>query len=132
MSKKDQNLINLHKLVDGKERKYNGRFLGFIKDDEFNALIQNTKEVAPRLESKATQPLMEIVSKFDNMKGYRLVMTVRKIDKDDTLKKMLLVTEGLEMIDTVVPKTKNAKNDLIGQVTFQTADQDIIVVQEAG
>lgn len=122
-----QQLIELHTSVDGKKCKYTGRFLGFIKDDEFNALVQNTEEVATRLESKATQPIMEVVAKFDNMIGYRLVMVVKKIDGEDMLKKMLFITEGLALIDTVTPGS-DEKN---GKVTFQSNDQEIITVEEA-
>jgi len=109
-------LIELSTTIAGKERKYVGRFLGFIKDSEFNALIQNSDKVATRLESKATQPIMEVAAKFNEMIGHRLVMTVKKIDDTTVLKKMLFITEGLEVIDSVVP----AKDKENGKVTFRS------------
>ena len=71
-------LIKLRTKVDGKETVFTGRFLGFIKDDEFNALVQNAKSVSSRLESKATQPIMEVAAKFDDVTGHRLVMTMSR------------------------------------------------------
>ena len=134
-----QQLVTLTTTVDGKERTYTGRFLGFIKDDEFNALIQSADKVATRLESKATQDLMDTAAKFDTMVGHRLVMTVKKINDAACLKKVLYITEGLTMIDSVVPRTDKAWDvklreysvPNLGKVTFQVGDADNIVVQEA-
>ena len=120
-------LINLSTTIAGKERKYTGRFLGFIKDSEFNALVQNADKVATRLESKATQPIMEVAAKFSEMIGHRLVMTVKKADDKDVLKKTLFITEGLEVIDSVVPG-KDKEN---GKVTFKSSTDEIIEVREA-
>ena len=97
----DKPLIELSTTIAGKERKYVGRFLGFIKDDEFNALVQNSDKVSARLESKATQSIMEVAAKFSEMIGHRLVMTVKKMDDINVKKKMLFITEGLEIIDSV-------------------------------
>lgn len=131
-------LVELTTTVDGKERKYVGRFLGFIKDDEFNGLVQNTDDVANRLESKATQPLTEVAAKFDDIAGHRFVMTVKKIDNETCLKKVLFITERLSMIDSVAPardktwdNTKQAYDPATpGKVTFQAGENDNIVVQE--
>jgi len=129
-----QQLIELSTYENGEERRRIGRFLGFIKDDEFNALIQKTEDVSPRLESKATQPLMDVVAKFDNMAGYRLVMSVKKIDGKNTIKKLLYITEGLTMIDSVSPRTEEDKEKKVvaapGKVTFQAGAAECIVVQE--
>jgi hypothetical protein len=129
-----QELIELCTTEDGKGRKYIGRFLGFIKDDEFNALVQNTDQVATRLESKATLSIMEIAAMFDNMAGHRLIMTVRKIDDKSVAKKTLYVTEGLTMINSVSPRTKEDKEKKTkaspGKVTFQAGENENIVVQE--
>jgi len=130
-----QQLIELVTTESGKERKYLGRFLGFIKDDEFNALIQKTTDVSPRLESKNTQPLIEVAAKFDNMAGYRLIMVVKKIDGESTLKKLLYVSQGLTMIDSVTPRTEEDKEKKIeaspGAVTFQMDGDENLVVREA-
>lgn len=119
-------LIDLSVTIAGKERRYIGRFLGFIKDSEFNALIQNADKVATRLESKATQPIMEVAAKFSEMIGHRLVMTVKKVDDKDVLKKTLFITEGLEVIDSVVPR----KDKEDGKVTFKSCNEEIIEVKE--
>ena len=129
-----QQLIELCTGEDGKERKYIGRFLGFIKDDEFNALVQNTEQVSPRLESKATQSIMDVAAKFDNMAGHRLVMTVKKVDGTSVLKKMLYITEGLTMIDSVSPRVEKDEEKKVeaegGKVTFQAGENENIVVRE--
>ena len=134
-----QQLVKLTTTVDGKEQTYTGRFLGFIKDDEFNALVQNAEKVATRLESKATQPLLDVASKFDTMVGHRLVMTVRKIDDETCVKKVLYITEGLTVIDSVVPRvekkwdtvTSKYSTPSMGKVTFVATDDNNIEVQEA-
>jgi len=129
-----QQLIELTTTIGGKERKYIGRFLGFIKDSEFNALVQNPTKVPTRLESKATQPLMEVAPKFDQMIGHRLVMSIKKVDDKTVLKKTLFITEGLETIDEVTPPQKEdkAKNKkaTAGKVTFASATDERIEVQE--
>lgn len=128
----DQQLINLTLTVGKEELKYTGRFLGFIKDDEFNALVQNSSEVATKLESKATQPIMEIVSKFDNIIGHRLVMTVKKLDDQNVVKKTLLITEGLQIINSVVPrKEKDNEDPVMGEVNFTSNKDETISVREA-
>lgn len=131
-------LIELQTKVEGKDTKFTGRFLGFIKDDEFNALIHNTEKVAARLESKATQPLMEIAAKFDDVVGHRLIMVVKKLDGVNVIGKQLFITEGLTMIDSVVPRdnkhwdgVKRMYIEKPGKVTFQAGEDDNIVVQEA-
>jgi hypothetical protein len=117
--------IELHTQIEGKDCKYVGRFLGFIKDDEFNALIDKPGDVGVKLESKATQPIMDIISNFDNMAGYRLIMTVKKINDTTTLKKLLYITEGLDLVVEVAAKTSADK-----KVTFQSKNSGNIVVRE--
>jgi len=123
-----QQQISLTMTVAGKERKYTGRFLGFIKDSQFNAMIQHPDEVPTRLESKATQPIMEIAAKFDEIMGHRLIMTVRKVDNENVLKKMLFITEGLEVINSVAKGTGKDKD--VGKVTFKSTSEEIIEVEE--
>lgn len=123
--------IKLKTKIDGEERIYKGRFLGFIKDDEFNALVQNAKEVGVKLESKATQPLLDVAAKFDSLTGYRLVMTVRSVgDKAGTMHnvpdKTLFITEGLDYISSVIPGEGKSGRKVI----LQGSDTEDITVQE--
>lgn len=122
----DKQLITLSTIEDGKDLKYTGRFLGFITDSEFNALIQHSEKVATKLESKATQPIMEVAAKFSEIIGHRLVMTVREVDNKSITKKMLFITGGLELIDSVV----KGEGTVPGKVTFKSANDEIIEVQE--
>ena len=132
MRMSNQQLIDLTLTAANEEFKYTGRFLGFIKDDEFNALVQNASKVAVKLESKATQPIMDVVAKFDNIIGHRLVMTVKKLDDQNFVKKTLLVTECLQIIDSVVPRKEKANEDpVMGKVTFTSNKDETISVQEA-
>jgi hypothetical protein len=119
-------LINLSTKIAGKEYTYTGRFLGFIKDDEFNALVQKPGEVSTRLESKGTQPIMDVVGKFSTITGHRLVMTIKKVDDELINKKMLFISEGLDLIDSI-PAEKDKKN---GKVTFKSVNDETIEVQE--
>jgi hypothetical protein len=121
-----QQQISLTMTVAGKERKYTGRFLGFIKDSEFNAMIRHPDKVPTRLESKATQPIMEIAAKFNEIMGHRLIMTVKKVDDRNVLKKTLFITEGLEVINSVA----KGKDKDVGKVTFKSASEEIIEVEE--
>ena len=123
-----QQQISLTMTVAGKERKYTGRFLGFIKDSEFNAMVQNPDKVPTRLESKATQPIMKIAAKFNEIVGHRLIMTVRKVGDKNITKKTLLITEGLEVIDSVILGAN--KNVDLGKVTFKSETEEIIEVEE--
>lgn len=127
-------LINLFAPTESGETKYTGRFLGFIKDDEFNALMKNPDKVSTRLESKATQPIVEIASKFDDVVGYRLVMTIKKIDDRSVLRKMLFISERIDIIDSVVPsstdKTNESEEMKTGKVTFRYTGGKNITAQE--
>jgi len=87
-------------LGDGDRRKYTGRFLGFIKDDEFNALAQN-KELAHKIESKESKPLIEVCSATDDLAGHRLVMTVKKINDINIKSKKLFVSNRLHYVHSV-------------------------------
>lgn len=113
-----RNLIILTTKVEDEEQKLTGRFLGFIKEDEFNALCAKPSDVAGKLESKVTQPIVDVAAKFDNMTGYRLVMTVRKVDEKSVIRKTLFVSEDLDMITEVKPGT----DDKAGRVVFQAGN----------
>lgn len=113
--------IELHYLSDEKEHKYVGRFLGFIKDDEFNAICQS-KKAAGKIESKETKPLIEVCQKHDNLIGHRLVMVVKKVDGDAIPSKKLFISKRLNFISSVEPSKKRA--------VFVSEDETNLVVQE--
>jgi len=99
MSKK---LINLTTTTDDDtDIKYTGRFLGFLKDDEFNALTQN-KKVAHKIESRETKNFTDVCSVNDELEGKRLVMAIKKIDGKGIVGKKLFVTEKLDYITQVI------------------------------
>ena len=113
--------VELHYLVDKTEYKYVGRFLGFIKDDEFNAICQS-KKAASKIESKETKPLIDVCRKYDNLIGHRIVMVIKKIgDADIGIAKKLFISERLDFISAVEPYRKRAVfvseegNNLIAQ-----------------
>ncbi|TET61131.1 MAG: hypothetical protein E3J47_05855 [Candidatus Stahlbacteria bacterium] len=114
--------VELHYLVDKTEHKYIGRFLGFIKDDEFNAICQSRK-AASKIESKETKPLIEVCKKYDTLEGYRLVIVIKKIDGDSiNMDKKLFVSERLNYISSVNTKEKSA--------VFVSENDNNFVVQE--
>lgn len=84
--------IVLKTILGGKECVYEGRFLGFLKDDEFNALIQTGKELATKLESKPTQSIIEVARSNAKLPGTRLVMVVRKCGDESVVTKRLFVS----------------------------------------
>lgn len=129
MNTKDH--VKLTTKVDGVDKVYSGRFVGFIKNDEFNALIQNIKKVSPRIESKATQSIIDIATKFDDVSGHRFVMVVKKINSIMTIKKTLFISKPIDIISTVVPEAKDAVgNTTMGKVTFKYGNKEEMTVQE--
>jgi hypothetical protein len=96
--------IVLKTKIDGKDVEYTGRFLGFIKDDEFNALTQHPDEVGTRLESKATQSLTKVAASKDKLSGVRLIMAIKKVGTKTTFIKKLFVSDRLDFISEVAGK----------------------------
>jgi len=114
--------VELHYLVDKTEHKYVGRFLGFIKDDEFNAICQS-KKAASKIESKETRPLIEVCKMYDTLTGYRLVMVIKKInDTSVFVDKKLFISERLNYISLVDTEKKRA--------VFISESEINLVVQE--
>lgn len=113
--------IELNYLVDTKEHKYVGRFLGFLKDDEFNAICQS-KTAVGKIESKETKPLVEVCQKYDSLVGHRLIMAIRKVDGENIIGKKLFISERLNFISMVEPDKKRA--------VFVSENETNLVVQE--
>jgi len=88
-------------LLGNEEKIYEGRFLGFLKDDEFNALIQKLGDVAPRLESKPTQSPIEVLRSSAKLPGTRLVMVIKKIESEAVVKKMLFVSPRCDYASSI-------------------------------
>jgi len=104
-------IIELTVELDNKEeRKYTGRFLGFIKDDEFNALTQS-KELAHKIESKETKSITSVCSAMDTLNGQRLVMTIKKINDVNINGRKLFVSEKLNYISNAGGKTLEIVQD---------------------
>jgi len=113
--------VELHYPTDGTKPKYIGRFIGFIKDDEFNAICQS-KNAASRIESKETKPLIGICTKHDTLKGYRIVMVIKKSNNISIPSKKLFISEKLDYISLINKKEK--------KVIFESEDGDNIVIRE--
>ena len=93
--------ITLKIKLDDKNYEYVGRFLGFMKNDEFNAMVQNIDKVAGKIESRATQSLIEMARSVDNLPASRLVMTVKKFNGEEQLAKKLFVSPRCHFISSV-------------------------------
>lgn len=110
--------ITLKTRIDSQDYIYVGRFLGFIKDDEFNALVSNVDEVPSKLESKATQSLVELARSMDNLPASRLVMTVKTVNDKTVIGKQLFVSPRCDYVSSiskseVVIELEGNKNELI-------------------
>lgn len=113
--------VDLLTITGKQERKYTGRFLGFIKDDEFNALC-HSKELANKIECKETQPLMGAIINRSNLSGYRLVLVVKKVNDTAVKDKRLFVSEKLDLI--------SGENEKEKKVIITAENKNQIIVQE--
>lgn len=104
MSKSPQ--VELLTVVGEKEQTYTGRFLGFIKDDEFNALC-HSKELASKIECRETQSLMSSIANRVRLNGYRIVLVVRKVNDVNVKDKKLYISEKLDLISGENEATKS-------------------------
>ena len=93
--------IILKTLIGNDEKVYEGRFLGFLKDDEYNALVQNQKDVAGRIESKPTQSIIEVARTNAQLPGTRLVMVVRKNGDETVVTKQLFVSQRCDYASSI-------------------------------
>lgn len=107
----------------GEIKTYNGRFLGFLTDDEFNALVQNLEDVASRLECKETKPLLPLARKTDVLPGTRFVIAVRKIDGEEVMTKHLFVSPRLDYITSVEGNQVS--------IELKNSDKFIVLEEEA-
>ena len=89
-----------HKLVlykdDYTKRVYEGRVLGFVTAEEYNAIL-NVPKLKFKIFNYETQPLKSLV-KLNNVKAMRLVMAIQKINDKAEYSKKLFVTEPLDMV----------------------------------
>lgn len=120
MSKSPQ--VEMHVIVNKDDtQKYSGRFLGFIKDDEFNAIC-HSKELASKIECGETQSLMGSIANRSNLSGHRLVLVVKKVNDVVIKGKRLFISEKLDYISGEDEKER--------KVTFTGPDKSTIVMQE--
>ena len=89
--------------------RYKGRFIGFLKDDEFNSLVQNSIGLGGRIETKETKELMKLAATLPNLLGCRLVMTIRQKNGKEVYGKRLLVSGKLDYVSEVSPADKRVK-----------------------
>lgn len=99
MASKNQITLTVPTAV-GEDRIYEGRFLGFVKADEFNALAQE-KAAAAKVESRETKDMLEVCRAMDEVEGMRFVLTAKKINGKNTKTKTLFISEKLVMIREV-------------------------------
>jgi len=113
------------KLDNGTQKKYVGRFLGFVTDAEYKQLIGNA-EITSRIETKPTKDFMKCCTKANEnnwgLNGVRFVLVVRKIDGVNVLKKLLVVSDKLNYEAETKPDKK--------EVMFVTTKGEYISVRE--
>lgn len=93
--------ITLKTTIEGQEYNYSGRFLGFLKDDEFNAMVQSVDKVAGKIESKATMSLVALARSTDTLPAQRLVMTVKSINGESIIPKKLFISPRCHFVSSV-------------------------------
>jgi hypothetical protein len=93
--------IVLKTRIGDKLRELVGRFLGFVKDDEFNAIMNNPKDLGQKIWTRPTIGLTSTLARH-HPAGLRLVMTMRLEDgKDVTANRQLFITDRISMVSTV-------------------------------
>jgi hypothetical protein len=89
---------------------YIGRFLGFLKDDEYQKMVGNPI-IASRIESKEGRSLLRTCSKLEDegfLHGVRFVIALRKRANKSAYKN-LLISERLSYISEVRPEEKQVE-----------------------
>jgi len=120
-AKKKRVTVNLYGHVDQIDKEYQGRLLGFITNEEFNAVLKN-KSLQSKFLTVESTPIEEIAHNYETLNGLRLVVAVRKIDSKDVMKQ-LFITEPLDTVSYYYPG-----KDEIG---FITEDNNMVIaVQE--
>jgi hypothetical protein len=113
------------KLDNGVKKKYTGRFLGFVTEEEYRLLIGNA-EVTSRIETKTTKSLLKCCDTMNEknwgLNGIRFVMVIRKSNSINILQKVLLVSDKLNYISEIKPDEK--------EVTFVTMRGDYVAMKE--
>lgn len=90
---------------------YEGRFLGLIRDDEFNALInpKNSREISARIESKETLPIVRTFQIHPEVIGLRFIMSYKKKNGLSVTGKRLFISDRLELVFEISPCEKLVK-----------------------
>jgi hypothetical protein len=108
-------------LFTGKlEKQYYGRLLGLINDDEFNSILKSS-ELKKRVETKETIQLSDITNNHQDIDGFRMVMTVKKVNCKDITEPKLFISERLTFVSYVQPE---------GSCAFTGESQSYLMVEE--
>jgi hypothetical protein len=91
------------------DKRYCGRFLGLIADDEFNALIENIPDVAKRIYTVPTKSAVDVMGNKHNLAGHRLVMALKERGGIVVHGKKLFVSPRLRTAVEVDYSKKTAK-----------------------
>jgi hypothetical protein len=116
-AKKRRITVNLYSAQDNIDKEYQGRMLGFITGEEFNALLKN-KQLQTKFLTVESVPIEDIVKNYSVLNGLRLVVAVKKIDEKDVIKQ-LFVSEPLDTVSYYYPDKK--------EVGFTTEDSNMIM-----
>ena len=94
---------------------YRGRFIGFIDELQFN-IIREHKDIIRKVFSKGTQSI-NVLSRWDNLNGLRLVLDVKQINGSPIEQRKLLMTSKLDFITCFIPRESaeiiSLKGDII-------------------
>lgn len=120
--------INLEiDLDDGGSRTYTGRFLGFVKPDEFNALVQE-EEAARKIETRPSVDFIKVFSAFETGKkeflSWRIVLATKTINGEPAGEKKLFVSEPLDILASLSTEKREARLVTINDTDIYISEGD--------
>lgn len=125
MSKRNKLQITAEvQLKRGETRTYTGRFLGLLKDDEFNALVQE-KEAMKKISTGPSMPLCPVFMRHDILTGMRFVMTAKYINGVATDGKMIFVSERLDRAGHTDPNVRQVRLTTVSQRDIYIEERDL-------
>ena len=117
----ERKLVNVSIYGTEDQLQYTGRCLGLLTPKEYCGLV-NDKSLWTRLFTVPTKTLAAI-SELDDIEGLRLAIAVKKKgeNEEEVLRKMLFITEPLDLISQIVGKE---------EITFVGKDGSYILATE--
>lgn len=112
-------------LYTGTRKSYIGRFLGFLREEEWAKTLGNP-EITSRIETRPSQSLIACCKKVNEnnwgLKGIRFVLSIKESGGKPAIIKFLLISDKLNYISEMKPDTR--------EVVFVTMKGEHIFMKE--